>query len=67
MNIGILEVFLWFSSVIILLDVHFPGGVIFLKFLNEIVGEGLIALHGDECVAEEIKLAAIVISFDDSR
>jgi hypothetical protein len=51
----------------VVLDVHLPGGVLVLELLDEVLGEGLAAIDGDECVAEEVELSASVVALDDSE
>lgn len=56
---------LHFLAIVLILDVHFPRGVSFLQRAYDIVGKGLIALHGDEGVAKKIESSPRIISFDD--
>lgn len=55
-----------FLSPVVVLDVHFPGGVLVVKLLDEVLREGLVAVDGDECVAEEVEPSSSVIALDDS-
>lgn len=50
----------------IVFDIHFPSWIFFLQFLDDVIGECLIALHRDEGIAEEVEPAASIISFNDS-
>jgi hypothetical protein len=56
---------LHFLPIVLILDVHFPRGVSFLESAYDIVGKGLIALHGDEGIAKKIESSPRIISFDD--
>ena len=38
-----------------------------VELLDEVLGEGLAAIDGDECVAEEVELSASVVALDDSE
>lgn len=48
-------------------DIHFPAGMIFLQFVDDIMSESLIALHGDKSIAEEVKFSSIVITFNNPK
>ena len=53
-------------AVVVVLDVHLPGGMVLLELGNDLVGEGLVSPHCDEGVAEEVEFPAGVVTLDDS-
>lgn len=56
---------LHFLPIVLILNVHFPRGVSFLEGAYDIIGKGLITLHGDEGIAKKIESSPRIISFDD--
>ncbi len=69
LGIGHIDRVIWSGIALFLvkLDVHLPRGVLLLEFVDEVVGEGLVALHGDEGVTKEIESSPCDISLDDSK
>ena len=52
-------------AIVVVLDVHLPGGVVLLEVGNDLVGEVLVAPHSHESVAEEVEFPASVVALDD--
>ena len=53
-------------AVMVVLDVHLPGGMVLLEVGNNLVGKVLVSPHCDEGVAEEVEFPAGVVALDDS-
>ena len=54
------------SAVIVVLDIHFPGGMRLLKSLDEVACDVLVAPDGNKGITEEVESSSCVITFDDS-
>ena len=54
-----------FESIIIKFNVHLPGGILFLEHPDNIVSEGLIALHGNKSITKQVKFSACIIPTDN--
>ena len=48
-----------------MLDVHFPVGVLLLNLLDDFMGEGFVASHGDEGIAEKVESSPCIVALDD--
>ena len=55
------------SPFCVVLDVHVPFGVYLMKALDDVEGEGLVAAHGDEGIAETFVLSTVIVTFDDPK
>lgn len=60
-----LDISLYFLSIVLIFDVHFPRGVSFLESAYDIIGKGLVTLHGDEGIAKKIESSPGIITFND--
>jgi hypothetical protein len=57
---------LYLLAIIFKFDIHFPRGIFFLQLFDDFMAKGLIALHGNKCIAEEVEPAPRTITFNDS-
>jgi hypothetical protein len=54
-------------SIEVIFNVHFPGGVVLMKAMDDVACEGFVSSHGNKGVAEEVVFAASIVALDDPK
>lgn len=61
------EISLHFLMIVFIFDIHFPSGIPFLEGTYDIMGKGIVALHGDKGIAKKVESSPRIISLDDPK